>query len=465
VGWLVPRSQLSIRLWLQSTSFAAVLAGYALLVLANQQLLALQRQRQHDQRVQTLLERLDTPSPPATTAALLSRLQRLSRPELSLELASACPVAPASGPQLLPLDPVLISCQRRFLAGQSRLLVVRHTISAELAQERSFTLLLVAAAGGAALLTSGLMRLVLREGLRPLDSFRQAIDTVTAANLADQRLPVADQPAELRPIAAAFNNLLDRLNGSFEHQRTFVNAVAHELRTPITLIGGYANRLQRRATGLTPAQEQQLELIHGEASRMGRLVTDLIEIARSDAGQLEVQCAPLDAWAALVAVHQRLLSSVGPRLRLEPPPAGQLLVFGDGERLQQCLVNLIENAVKYAPANTPITLLASRPANGDQVVLHVCDHGPGVPEADKLRIFERFVRGSSPAALASPGSGIGLAVVHTLMQRMGGEALVCDAPGGGADFQLRLPALVARLGLVQRVSSRSTPSSKAVFNT
>jgi signal transduction histidine kinase len=99
------------------------------------------------------------------------------------------------------------------------------------------------------------------------------------------------------------------------------------------------------------------------------------------------------------------------------------------------------------------------------VVLHVRDQGPGVPDADKVRIFERFARGSSPATLASPGSGIGLAVVHTLMQRMGGEALVCDAPGGGADFQLRLPELSTGPGPLQRSSSRSTPSSKAVFNT
>lgn len=465
MSWLVRRTQLPIRLWLQSTSFAAVLAGYAFLVLANQQLLALQRQRQHQQRVEAVLERLEAGGSFTSAAALQARLEQLSAPDLRVQLAFLCPVAADGGPQLLPIEPITISCQRRLLAGQPRLLVFRHLIGPQLAEERTFTLLLVAAAGGAALLTSALMRLVLREGLRPLDSLRDTIDTVSAVNLADQRLPLADQPAELQPIARAFNNLLDRLNGSFEHQRTFVNAVAHELRTPITLIGGYANRLQRRATGLGTAERQQLDLIHGEAVRMGRLVSDLLEIARSDAGRLEVKCAPLDAWSALVAVHQRLLPSVGPRLQLAPPPPGQLLVFGDGERLQQCLVNLIENAVKYTPAESPITLLASHHPASQQVVLHVRDCGPGVPDADKLRIFERFARGSSQAALASPGSGIGLAVVHTLMQRMGGEALVLDAPSGGADFQLRLPELVARLGLVQRVSSLSTPSSRAVFRT
>jgi two-component system OmpR family sensor kinase len=462
VGWLTHRTQLPIRLWLQSTSFAAVLAGYGLLLLANAQLLQAQRQRQHLLRVDAIEARLQRA--PATTP-IPDLLAEVSAADLQVSLVQSCPVSPQRQPWRDSSGITLSSCRSIWLHGAPRLLLLAEDTSVAVAEERRFTLLLAAAAGAAALFTSGLMRLVLRAGLKPLLAMDEAINAISAANLADQRLPEADQPAELQPIAAAFNNLLDRLNGSFEHQRTFVDAVAHELRTPITLIGGYANRLQRRATGLTAAQEQQLELIHGEASRMGRLVTDLIEIARSDAGRLEVACAPLDAWAALVAVHQRLLTSVGHRLRLEPPPTGQLLVFGDGERLQQCLVNLIENAVKYAPADTPITLLASRPANGDQVVLHVRDQGPGVPDADKVRIFERFARGSSPATLASPGSGIGLAVVHTLMQRMGGEALVCDAPGGGADFQLRLPELSTGPGPLQRSSSRSTPSSKAVFNT
>jgi signal transduction histidine kinase len=124
-------------------------------------------------------------------------------------------------------------------------------------------------------------------------------------------------------------------------------------------------------------------------------------------------------------------------------------VCADAERLSQCLANLVENALKYSPEPQPIELALSR--DGDQVVLHVRDHGTGVPEAERERIFGRFVRGSGSAETS--GHGIGLAVVKTLMERMGGSVAVADVPGGGADFQLRLPA-VAEPPITSRASLR-----------
>lgn len=435
MSWLARRTQLPIRLWLQSTTFAAVLAGYALLLVANAQLLQAQRLRQHLQRTDALEARLR--GAPAT-APLPPLLAEAGAPDLQLLQVPECPVALVRQPLFDPTALTLRSCRRLWLAGAPRLVLLVEDVSADLAEERTSTLLLTAAAGAAALLTSGLMRLVLREGLKPLAAMGEAIDAITAADLADQRLPLADQPPELQPIAQAFNGLLDRLSQSWEHQRTFVNAVAHELRTPITLVGVYANRLRRQAGTLAEPQQQALGLIYEEATRMGSLVTDLLEIARDDAGRLEVKREPVDAGAVLREVHQRLAPSVGPRLQLGAGAGTPLAALGDAERLQQCLTNLIENAVKYTPEGTAITLLASQ--EGGRVVLHVRDQGSGVPEADRSRIFERFVRGRSEVTVARPGSGIGLAVVHTLMQRMGGTALVADAPNGGADFQLVLPA-------------------------
>jgi len=438
VSWLLRRHQLPIRLWLQSTSFAAVLAGYALLLAANGQLLQAQRQRQHLQRVAAIELRLrqvaDAPTP------LPQLLQQVSVADLQVLLVTACPLAAVRQPFTDARTLTTTSCRSLWFGGAPRQLMVVEDVSADLAEERTSTLLLTAAAGAAALLTSGLMRLVLREGLKPLAAMGEAIDAITAADLADQRLPLADQPPELQPIAQAFNALLERLSQSWEHQRTFVNAVAHELRTPITLVGVYANRLRRQAATLAEPQQQALGLIHEEATRMGSLVTDLLEIARDDAGRLEVKRELLDAGAVLREVHQRLAPSLGPRLQLGAGAAAPQAALGDAARLQQCLTNLIENAVKYTPEGTAITLLASQ--QGGRVVLHVRDQGSGVPEADRSRIFERFVRGRSELTAARPGSGLGLAVVHTLMQRMGGTALVADAPNGGADFQLVLPAQV-----------------------
>jgi signal transduction histidine kinase len=137
-------------------------------------------------------------------------------------------------------------------------------------------------------------------------------------------------------------------------------------------------------------------------------------------------------------------------LLLQPIPNGYADVCADPERLSQCLTNLVENALKYSPASQPIELALS--SSVDQVVLHVRDHGAGVPVAERERIFGRFVRGSANADTS--GHGIGLAVVKTLMERMGGSVSVGEAPGGGADFQLRLPAVLSTP--VEERSSRST---------
>ena len=321
------------------------------------------------------------------------------------------------------------------LAGRPYELRFLQDFTLETSQEQLISLLLVAVAGASALFTSALLRLVIHRGLLPLDAFSSTLAGMSSGSLITDRLSLAGQPLELHPIAHAFNDLLDRLAEAWEHQRTFVNGVSHELRTPITLISGYSRRLLRRADGLSPEQRDQLQLVASEAESMGRLVNDQLEIARDDAGRLKLDCRQLDPAVVLAELHQRLQPSCGDRLILQPIPDGYAEVSADPERLSQCLSNLVENALKYSPASQPVELRLSSDAH--EVVLHVRDHGSGVPEAERERIFGRFVRGSSSAEVS--GHGIGLAVVQTLMERMGGRALVADAPGGGADFQLRLP--------------------------
>ena len=172
---------------------------------------------------------------------------------------------------------------------------------------------------------------------------------------------------------------------------------------------------------------------------MGRLVNDLLEIARDDAGRLQLECRQLDPYAVLSDLFGRLQASTNGRLRLLPAPVGYAEVSADPERLSQCLTNLVENASKYSPAGSPIELRLS--SDAEAVVLHVIDHGPGVPLEERQSIFERFRRGSTTGEVS--GHGIGLAVVKTLMERMGGSVAVVDAPAGGADFQLRLSALLS----------------------
>jgi signal transduction histidine kinase len=189
----------------------------------------------------------------------------------------------------------------------------------------------------------------------------------------------------------------------------------HERRTPITLIAGHAQGLLRR-----PPQPAALLLIQQEAQRMGTLVTDLLDLARNDSGRLHLRRQPLQADDVLLALYERMAPQAAGRLRLqacaEAPTAS-----GDPHRLQQCLTALVDNALLYSPAPSPVTLAASTGPAGE-LVLHVRDRGPGVPIEEREAIFGRFVRGS--AGLASPrrGSGIGLSVVQLLIEAMGGPA-------------------------------------------
>jgi len=465
----------SIRRHLQATSLMAVLAGYVVLLLVNRQLSSRLRYDRHVAQVEAtraVLERLG-PTEVDSPAELQELLTELATPSLMVWMVWLEPKQAKGPPVLLPVGPLFEDYSATHplikaaaselksstephsfqfqghsyftsaipirLAGQSYQLRFIQDFSLQLAQEQQLQLLLVAVAGASALFTSALLRLVIHRGLMPLESFSSTLSRISSRSLGTDRLSLQGQPQELHPIGEAFNGLLDRLSEAWEHQRTFVNGVSHELRTPITLISGYSRRLLRHGEQLDPQQQDQLQLVAQEAESMGRLVNDLLEIARDDAGRLQLDCRQLNPCALLTDLKTRLEPASSGRLLLQSLPAACPEVSADPERLSQCLSNLVENALKYSPEAASIVLALSSEAK--EVVFHVIDHGPGVPEDEREQIFERFRRGSGSAEVS--GHGIGLAVVKTLMERMGGRVLVADAPGGGADFQLRLPAVLS----------------------
>lgn len=458
----------SIRHRLLSSSLLAVLGGYALLLAAHT-LFSSQERRSHHAALAAAVrqEVLPDAAAPAPLPVLSDRLARLVSPNLMvwLETEQGVPYRPPHQlgafqlpegftlPRLLVrtslqhedgagIAPVragnrsyLISATPLQVQGRSLRLRLLEDVTLNVQQERSTSLLLALAAGVSTLFTGLLLRPALSRGLAPLRDLGRRMKAIGSESLERERLPVEALPRELMPIAGEFNGLLERLAGSWERQKAFVNGVSHELRTPITLIGSYAGRLRRRAKGLGPEERDQLRLIEEEAERMARLVSDLLQLARSDAQRLVLPHEPFDAGEALARVAQRLTEASGGRLDLQPLPQPLAAVIGDVQRYEQCVANLIENALKYAPGPAPIRLVLE--PSGDRLITHVIDAGPGVPPDERHCIFERFRRGRCTASI--PGSGIGLAVVHTLMQAMGGEVSVDDAPGGGADFRLSLP--------------------------
>ena len=425
-----------LRIWLQSTSLLAVIAGYILLLLFNQQIAFQQRTAAHLQLAEQLVAELSSSASersqlqPLLAAALLPGL-RLQLMLVPLQAASTPALQSRGGQEWL------VSRQPLAVAdGSSATLQVEQNVTASVQQEWLAPWLLVIAAGLSSLFTSGLLRLVLQRGLvQPLQEFTSQLSATQAPPQVSDQIPVVEQPEELQPIALAFNDLQQRLSVSWERQRSFVDGVAHELRTPITLISGHAQRLLRQP-GLE-ATAPSLRLIQKEALRMGSLVSDLLDLARQDSGRLQLRRLPIVADEALVQAYERLAPSSGWRLHLDTPAADLPVAMGDPERLQQCLAALIENALHYSPKPLPVTLAADQ--QGDSLVLHVRDQGPGVDPSERDAIFGRFARGSAAINANSRGSGIGLAMVRLLMEAMGGSEQVADAPGGGADFQLHLP--------------------------
>jgi two-component system, OmpR family, phosphate regulon sensor histidine kinase PhoR len=226
-------------------------------------------------------------------------------------------------------------------------------------------------------------------------------------------------------------------------RRDFIANVSHELRTPLTAIRGYIEALLDAPADepLAPEDTRRfLEIVARHSARMERLVKDLLRLARLDAGQEVLDRAP----CALDAVIGGVLSELGPtlvaraqRLAIELEDQART-VTADPAKLHDILRNLVENASSYSPEGSTIEI-RSRAADG-AVLVQVLDQGPGIPEADLQRIFERFYRVDKARSRETGGTGLGLSIVRHLVELHGGEAQAGNRPEGGAVFTVRLPA-------------------------
>ena len=215
-----------------------------------------------------------------------------------------------------------------------------------------------------------------------------------------------------------------------------MSQVAHDLGTPLTSILWSSQNLLDGVLGpLTPRGEEATRSIRDAASHLSRLVTNLVAIARLDDGVLGVRPEPVHLSEALTEAA----SAIAPvaarkevRIELEVADGGPP-AHCDREGLMKVALNLLDNAIKYAPPGSKIVVRRARPAPGLQAFA-VEDRGPGVPDTQKQRIFERYARGEAPGPGARPGFGLGLFVARTCVEACGGTLEVRDVPGGGASF-------------------------------
>jgi two-component system, OmpR family, sensor kinase len=274
--------------------------------------------------------------------------------------------------------------------------------------------------------------------LEPLKRVTAAAAQVSGRDLS-QRVPTPRSRDEIREMAVTINHMLDRLQESFETQRRFTADASHELRTPVTAIVGHANYLLRRTK---PSEEQRdsLTVIRREAERMAKLVNDLLELARADAG-FSIQMEPMNLVEVLEAVHMEVAPVAGDTIIEVNAPMPVLEVSGDQARLKQVVLNLIHNAINAGAKHVFINLQRER----QEVQLEVLDDGPGIPPDAIPHLFDRFYRVDGARTGRGNGSGLGLAIVRWIVQQHGGSVTVESRVGEGTVFTVRLPALNPKL--------------------
>jgi two-component system sensor histidine kinase KdpD len=217
---------------------------------------------------------------------------------------------------------------------------------------------------------------------------------------------------------------------------SLLSSVSHDLRTPLASITGASSTLlEGRATLDPTTQDELLQTVYDEAKRLNRLVGNLLDMTRIESGSVQVQ----KEWQPLEEVVGAALTRMESQLRDHPTtaklPVDLPLVPLDSVLIEQVLINLLENAVKYTPVGSPITLSAS--ATPEAISVEIADGGPGIPRGDEERIFDKFYRAAS--ASTQHGAGLGLAICRGIVEAHGGRIWAENRPGGGAVFRFTLP--------------------------
>jgi signal transduction histidine kinase len=268
---------------------------------------------------------------------------------------------------------------------------------------------------------------------RPITALTSAAGDL-AAGRRDTRVDLTNAPGELRTLGGAFNDMADHLDREDLLRRNLLADVAHELRTPLTILQGNTEAI---LDGIDEPTTAAIGSLHDEVVRLRRLVADLETLAAAEAAGLRLQTGPVDLadvarstvdlLAPLAEERNITIDLVGERARTD----------GDPDRLQQIVVNLLANAVKFTPPGGRITITTS---NDDaQAHIKIADTGPGFADDEIPHLFERFWRGRSTTQTA--GSGIGLAVVAELVAAHDGTIQAANRFGGGAEFTVTLPRI------------------------
>jgi signal transduction histidine kinase len=323
----------------------------------------------------------------------------------------------------------------------------RQVLRDEISDETRDTALLVGAgliAGltGAALLFTGLISSM----RRPLEELVDASGRLASGDL-DVRVK-AGGLSETATLGGAFNEMAEELQrragerDQLERMKDeFVLTASHELRSPLTSVQGFAELLLLEREKLSPQQAETVEVILDNTRHLVRLLNDLLDLARSDAGRLTIRPEPTGAASLIEDAVRTMRAQFDSReqdLRLQIED-DLPEVQADRDRIRQVLVNLLTNANEYCPQGAQIEVKARRA--DAEVEIDVIDNGPGIPAEQLEHIFERFTRGDAGETQRVGGTGLGLAISKSLIELHGGSIDAASTPGSGSTFRVRLPAI------------------------
>lgn len=270
-----------------------------------------------------------------------------------------------------------------------------------------------------------------RRVLRPVRDIGQAAASIAAGRL-DARLD-AEGDRELAELATGFNVMVGSLQARIERDSRFASDVSHELRSPLTTLHSAVQVMQNRSHELGARSARALDLLTDEVNRFERLVEDLLEISRYDAGVARLELEPVD----LVSLLKGVLVQSDQTASIDIGADVNAVMLADRRRLEQAVKNVVRNAVVHAGGVSRASILA----DGTETEILIEDRGPGIEGGDEAMIFERFARGRAAGRRSSgQGVGLGLALVQEHMQLQGGSARVESIQPHGSRFVLRLPA-------------------------
>ncbi|BAQ62183.1 phosphate regulon sensor protein PhoR [Geminocystis sp. NIES-3708] len=273
--------------------------------------------------------------------------------------------------------------------------------------------------------------------LKPLEKICNVAENISAEKLKEVSINFNNSPSEVKKLAQTLEKMLIRLGQSWENQQQLLSNVSHELRTPLTIISGYLQSTLRRGENLTSIQKEALSVAVSEANRTVQLLEDLLDLARADNGNIQMQLEIVivnDLIREIIAMAQqyrtRNINLIEKNMNIK--------IKVDPNRFKQICLNLIDNAIKYSPENTDINIILK---HDKSAIIEIHDQGIGIPLALQHRVFERFYRVDEARNRDTGGTGLGLAIVKSLVTTMNGTINLISQPEKGSIFTVSFPLI------------------------